>query len=334
MPIPAVRQHKSTGLRKILPQLHRRDDMYSLLISLCALIILAAAGVCAASIYLGRCVYSLQELASIPFIDNSANSAWLKERAPAESYSFLVMGDIQAGYRNISSLLRTPPGQCSFAVQTGDLVSHADRGHYALVLYELKKSDLQIPLFVVPGNHDVKGNPGLFNDYFKQKQFYFVWSNSLFIFLDNSAGAPYDRLFQFLEDTLKEYQGKVQWTFVFIHRPPVDWEHGEPRPESKNYSRFFTIQKAYKMDYVFSGHLHDYRELDLDGTRYISNGLESDQKGRASHESYYTLVKVSPQTVITEKVRINGTSLETLKSLALDCMVAHIYPVLERIFTK
>ncbi len=204
--------------------------MQTFMVISCALLVFTAAAAGAVSWYFGRYVYSLQELASIPFVDNADNIAWLQEQPSAEPYSFLVMGDIQAGYRNISSLLKTPPGDCAFTVQTGDLVSHADKGHYALALYELKKSSLQAPFFVVPGNHDVKGNPSLFDDYFRLKQFSFVWSNSLFIFLDNSSGAPYDGLFQYLEDTLKDHRGKVQWTFIFLHRPPIDWEHGAPQP--------------------------------------------------------------------------------------------------------
>jgi 3',5'-cyclic AMP phosphodiesterase CpdA len=308
--------------------------MQTFMVISCALLVFTAGAAGAVSWYFGRYVYSLQELAAIPFVDNADNIAWLQEQPSAEPYSFLVMGDIQAGYRNISSMLKTPPGDCAFTVQTGDLVSHADKGHYALALYELKKGSLQAPFFVVPGNHDVKGNPSLFDDYFRLKQFSFVWSNSLFIFLDNSSGAPYDGLFQYLEDTLKDHQGKVQWTFVFLHRPPIDWEHGDPRPESKNYSRFFAIQKAYKIDWVFSGHLHDYREIELDGTRYISNGLESDQKGRTANESYYTVVTVSPEKVITKKIRLNASSLEALKGNALDCLVAHFYPILERFLRK
>ena len=115
----------------------------------------------AASYYLGGHVYGSEDLTAIPFINNSDNIQWLQEQSSAESFSFLVLGDIQAGYRNLSRLLKTTSEPCAFAVQTGDLVSHADQGHYSLALYELKKSDLQAPLFVVPGNHDVKGNPGL-----------------------------------------------------------------------------------------------------------------------------------------------------------------------------
>jgi predicted phosphodiesterase len=288
----------------------------------------------AASYYLGSHVYGSEDLTAIPFISNSDNIQWLQEQSSAEPFSFLVLGDIQAGYRNLSRLLKTTSVPCAFAVQTGDLMSHADQGHYSLALYELKKSDLQAPLFVVAGNHDVKGNPGLFDIYFKLKQFYFVWSGCLFIFLDNSLGAPYDILFQFLEETLKEHQEKVRWTFIFIHRPPIDWEHGEPRPELKNYSRFFEIQKTYKIDYVFSGHLHDYRVHELDGTRYISNGLESDQKGRTGNETYYTVVKVSAENVLTDKISLHASSLEAVTGIALDCSVAHVYPILERFLGK
>jgi predicted phosphodiesterase len=305
--------------------------MQSFIIIVCAVVIVAAAALCGVSWHFGHQVYALQELASIPFIDNAENSSWLQERSPADSFSFLIMGDIQAGYLNIRRILATPPDQCAFAVQTGDLMSHADPGHYALALYELKKIDLRFPLFVVPGNHDVKGDPSLFNKHFRLTQFYFVWSNCLFIFLDNSSSAPYDRLFQFLEDTLKEHQGKVRWTFLFMHRPFIDWEHGEPRPELKHYSRFFEIQKAHKIDGVFSGHLHDYREFDLDGTHYISNGLESDQKGRTSNESYYTVVTVSPEKVIPKKVRLNASTLDSLKAIALDFLVAHVYPFFARV---
>lgn len=288
----------------------------------------------AVSYYLGSHVYDAASFTDVPFSNNSDNIQWLQEQPSVEFFSFLVLGDIQAGYRNLVRLLKPASGPYAFAVQTGDLVSHADQGHYILALYELKKSDLLAPLFVVPGNHDVKGNPGLFDIYFKLKQFYFVWSECLFIFLDNALGAPYDRLFHFLEEILKEHQAKVRWTFIFIHRPPIDWEHGEPRPELKNYSRFFEIQKTYKIDYVFSGHLHDYRMHELDGTRYISNGLESDQKGRIANENYYTVVKVSPEQVITEKVSLHSSSLEAFTGIALDCAVAHAYPIIERIFLK
>lgn len=305
--------------------------MQAFILKSCALIILLSVAVCAVAFYLGRRVFTLQDLNSLPFLGNHDNTAWIQEQLPKKSFSFLVLGDIQAGHANLLPLLQIADKRYDFAVQTGDLVSHADKGHYALALHALATSDLQVPLFVVPGNHDVKGNPELFDIYFKGKQFYFVWSDSLFIFLDNALGAPYDRLFQFLEETLQKHRETVRLTFIFIHRPPIDWEHGEPQPETKNYSRFFEIQKTYKIDYVFSGHLHDYRTFSLDGTDYISNGLESDQTDNASQECYATLVNVSPEKVVLTKVSLQPVARAVWRGRMLDFLVAHVYPSLMRL---
>jgi predicted phosphodiesterase len=298
-----------------------------------SLVLLLAALVFTASYYLGHTVYSLNDLDAIPFINNSDNAGYMQEQPCRQSYSFLVIGDIQAGYRTISrQIFNAMDTQHAFSVQTGDLVSHADEGHYALTLYELKKADLTIPLFVVPGNHDVKGKPELFQKYFSHKQYYFLWSNCLFIFLDNSLGAPYDSQFQFLEQTLSDQKDKATWTFIFIHRPPIDWEHGEPRPEMKNYSRFFDIQKRFRIDYVFSGHLHDYRMHVLNGTTYISNGLESNQQGRSLKESYYTIVNVSPEGISIKKTALPALPFQLFAGRIIDCLVAHVYPLLRLAF--
>jgi hypothetical protein len=42
------------------------------------------------------------------------------------------------------------------------------------------------------------------------------------------------------------------------------------------------------------------------------------------------VVTVSPEKVITEKIRLNATAREALKGIALDCLVAHAYPFLAR----
>jgi 3',5'-cyclic AMP phosphodiesterase CpdA len=255
------------------------------------------------------------------------------QRQPAlQSFNFLVVGDIQAGYRILSrKILPAAKHNCAFVVQTGDLASHADRGHYALILNEIKSSTMSVPLFVIPGNHDRKGNPDLFEHYFKLKQFYFVWSNCLFIFFDNSLGASYEQQFQLLEQTLAENQGKARWTFIFMHRPPVDWDNGAPRPELKKHARFFALKKRFRIDYVISGHIHDYHMAELDGTTYISNGLESDQEGRASDEIYLTKVQVTPEKVLIEKQAIPTSVADLFVGNIIDSLVAHLYyPFLAR----
>jgi 3',5'-cyclic AMP phosphodiesterase CpdA len=301
-----------------------RYSVYALLlVSVIALIL---------SYYLGTYVFSHQGLDAIPCINNRENINRMQQQPAVQSFNFLVVGDIQAGYRILSrKVLPSARDDYAFVVQTGDLASHADRGHYALILNEIKSSNLAVPLFVIPGNHDRKDNPDLFEHYFKLKQFYFVWSNCLFIFFDNSLGASYEQQFQFLEQTLEENQGKARWTFIFMHRPPVDWENGAPRPELKKHARFFALKKRFRIDYVISGHIHDYHMAELDGTTYISNGLESDQKGRASDEIYLTNVQVTPGKVLIEKETIPTSFTDLFFGNIIDSLVAHLYyPLLSR----
>jgi len=295
-----------------------RYSVYGLLlVSVIALIL---------SYYLGTYVFSLQGLDAIPCINNRENINRRQQQPALQSFNFLVVGDIQAGYRILSrKIFPAAKDDCAFAVQTGDLASHADRGHYALILNEIKSSNLAVPLFVIPGNHDRKGNPDLFEHYFKLKQFYFVWSNCLFIFFDNSLGASYEQQFQLLEQTLSENQGKARWTFIFMHRPPVDWDNGAPRPELKKHARFFDLKKRFRIDHVISGHIHDYHMAELDGTTYISNGLESDQEGRASDEIYLTKVQVTPEKVLIEKEAIPTSFADLFFGNIIDSLVAHLY---------
>jgi len=274
------------------------------------------------------CAHTLETPEHIPFINNRDNASWIEHQPSREPFSFLVVGDIQGGFRTLSQhILRKCDGVYSFAIQTGDLISHADEGHYAQTLYELKKSDLKIPFFVVPGNHDVRGrNPGLFVKCFTWKQFYFLWSNCLFIFLDNSSSPPYVSQFPWLEETLKENQGKARRTFLFMHRSPVECREKKSTRTKDEFAPYFDIQKKFHIDYVFSGHAHGYYRCEVNGTTYIANGAESVMEGFTVMPSYLTEVEVRPDKISDRMITIQASFWERIYGRTLDSMAAHIYP--------
>ena len=301
-----------------------------ILFSLCAVLFLYVL-VLIISYGVGRYMYAhtLANPEAIPFINNRNNASWVEQQPPRESFSFLVLGDIQCGFRTLSRhIFRKTRDTCSFAIQTGDFISHADEGHYAQTLYELKKSKLNIPFFVVPGNHDVRGrNPGLFDKCFTWKQFYFLWSNCLFIFLDNSASPPYDSQLQWLEETLKKNQGKAGRTFLFMHRGPIEFIEKKPGQTGDNFAPyFFDIQKKFHINYVFSGHVHDYCRNEADGTTYVANGAKSTMKNYSLMPSYLTLVEVTPEKISDRKITIQASFFEWIYGRTVDNMAAHIYP--------
>jgi predicted phosphodiesterase len=279
---------------------------------------------------MGRYIYAhtLETPEAIPFINNRNNASWIEHQPPRESFSFLVVGDIQGGFRTLSQhIFKKSDGIYSFAIQTGDLMSHADEGHYAQTLYELKKSDLNIPFFVVPGNHDVMGrNPGLFEKCFTWKQFYFLWSDCLFIMLDNSSTPPYGLQFQWLEKILEENQGKARKTFLFMHRGPFEFGEKKPRQIREEFAPYFNIQKRFHIDYVFSGHAHGYYRCEANGTTYIANGAASVMEGFTVMPSYLTRVEVKPDKISDRMITIQVSFLERIYGRMLDNMAAHTYP--------
>ena len=65
---------------------------------------------------------------------------------------------------------------------------------------------------------------------------------------------------------------------------------------------------------------------ELDGTTYISNGLESDQEVARLDEIYLTKVQVTPEKVVIEKKSDPGPSFADLCiGNIIDSLVAHLY---------
>jgi len=302
------------------------------------LIILGAGAFCAviaAAYYAGIMVYATGSSPEkkIGFLDNITNSLYLQQQAPRKSFSFLVIGDIQSGNRDFAQyVFIARDNGCSFMIQTGDLASHATTACYALVRYGIASAGLDMPLFIVPGNHDVRGNPLLFEKYFSSRQFFFFYSGCLFIVFDNAAGPPYDRQFDWLEQTLEENHRNARRVFVFMHREPVEWEQGAPHPALDDYARFFDLQQRFPLDCVFTGHVHSYRQCAIRGTTYISNGLECEMKGIELQAAQVTLVTVTPNAVTTKKIPVRLSLLHFWGGKLFGGMVTKVYPVIQNIF--
>jgi 3',5'-cyclic AMP phosphodiesterase CpdA len=177
------------------------------------------------SCYLGNALHQKALAENQQLALNLRSLKYLQEHDEEGPFRFIVLGDIQSGFKNLTKLLHPDVGAPpQFILQTGDLVSHADAGHYKIVLDELEKADLQVPLLVVPGNHDVEGGEYLFHTYFGSRQYYFFWHQSLFIIMDNSLGPPYTSQIKWLKKVLREHHHKAKHTFLLMHREPMIWK--------------------------------------------------------------------------------------------------------------
>src|SRR5258705_3569337 len=76
-----------------------------------------------------------------------------------------VFGDTHKGLAAFAALAERAKAEgIDLAVHTGDLVGHADQGHYDLAEFWVRRGDLYVPVIVVPGDHDIQGGEAPIED--------------------------------------------------------------------------------------------------------------------------------------------------------------------------
>ncbi|MFA8450847.1 MAG: metallophosphoesterase [Bacteroidales bacterium] len=167
---------------------------------------------------------------------------------------------------DIVSEINTKANQIDFTVHMGDITDEGLAFEYQQSLDILNR--LEVPFFVVLGNHDCLGNgKRLYTDYYGVSDFSFSFGPDYFIFFNDVIWELGNRTpnFSWLENELKKslnYRNR----FVFSHIPPYTDQF---IPENKE--RFMTLMKTYEVQASIHGHQHSFEDMifDQDITRYI-----------------------------------------------------------------
>ena len=219
-----------------------------------------------------------------------ADSQRLKEQltqlgAHQGSYSFVVLGDNRSGDRIYQNLIAMAMSRRpDFIVNTGDLIVHPGNREQWKKFWQIS-SKIQVPYFVVVGNHDVDDKES--ETVWKEEvslpgnELYYSWvvGKSLFVVLD--AYYPDHDLkieaaqLSWLEKTLNSQ--KYEHQFVFVH-PPLYLNRGASHygnsldryPKLRDRLQNLFVQK--KVDAVFVGHEHAYEKRLVDGVWHIITG--------------------------------------------------------------
>jgi serine/threonine-protein phosphatase CPPED1 len=203
----------------------------------------------------------------------------------SEPWFFIVMSDPQFGMFAKDKNFVQETANFEFAVATvnrlhprfvvvcGDLVNKpGDPGQMAEYRRILAKVDREIPVYSVPGNHDVGNSPtaATVNEYRKNigaDHYTFMAGNLLGIVLDSSlirdpqqareAAAEQEK---WLQETLEKKGNGGQVPVVFQHIPyflkeatEADEYFNIPRQQRRG---FLDLLEASGVKYVFAGHLH------------------------------------------------------------------------------
>lgn len=162
----------------------------------------------------------------------------------------------------------------AFVVVTGDLVNSngdaAQIAEYKRVAGQLNPS---IPLYNVPGNHDVGNTPspadiaGYRNAFGKD---YYIFSyqstlgivlNSVYLHSPQNVPDQAKEQDQWLIKTLEEAKQKhYRHIFVFLHHPLFLKQDNEPDEyfniPTATRQKYLDLFKAYRIHYIFAGHYH------------------------------------------------------------------------------
>tara|TARA_R110002167_G_scaffold49412_33_gene144792 strand:- start:577 stop:1653 length:1077 start_codon:yes stop_codon:yes gene_type:complete len=223
---------------------------------------------------------------------------------------FLVFGDSKGSDRLPDVLKIADLQNPQFCLTTADLVNRG-AGEEGEELYKDLDQDAgwffrKHPTWPTLGNHEVSGpkeNSGdenydsgvkNFGDFFglKEPLYSFTYGNAKFIALDWIKASESAERLSWLENELKEGEGKL--IFVFKHRPYYtvgSKSYQDVEGKSTVVTKLF---EKYKVTAVFSGHDHLYYRTIRDGVNYIvsagagANIYQLKRKGDAiKGDAYY-----------------------------------------------
>lgn len=214
---------------------------------------------------------------------NAEATAKLKNNT-GDYFAFIVFSDNHAGLIfNDSSTLkmvnhinredRFKKIPVDFVASAGDVTNRGSGWDYRA--FNKIRSAIKWPVISAIGNHDddKPGSAKDFKKYVGEAEFSFADRDSYFIFIDNSSNDITDDQFAKLEKELAKSLS-YKHRFVIAHKSPLSlYQQSWFRPELSVWSyRFMKLCEKYKVDIVFSGHEHMFREAAYGGVKYITSG--------------------------------------------------------------
>ncbi|MDX9974378.1 MAG: metallophosphoesterase [FCB group bacterium] len=235
------------------------------------------------------------------------------------AFRFAIVSDNTGGPREgifVEAVEKLNLMQPEFVIGTGDYIEgyedtreqiDAQREHHMKQV-----ANLEIPMFFVPGNHDV-GRPMWAESYkarFGKTYFHIIYKDVLFLCLNTNDGPECGtgispEQVEYAKRVLSE-NANVRWTFVMQHKPlwnddNAEWKQIEEALKGRNVT-------------VFAGHTHNYLSQENHGIQFITQAttgggtmLRGPELGEFDHMVWVTVTAKGPK----------------IANLALDGILAH-----------
>jgi Icc-related predicted phosphoesterase len=215
--------------------------------------------------------------------------------SPDARYRIGVLGDAQKGLSNLANVVRAvQKEEVAFMLQTGDLVSTNDEGHYRLAALTLERAGLAVRMVVVPGNHDLKGSPARFTREIGNLETRFRRGRVAFVVINNATGRPPEErvLDEALRGLVPEYS-----VVLAMHVPPFDASGAV----QEGYEPFLEWLAKSGVKYLLCGHVHGYFRKQVGRTTVIVNGVGGDYDAWQLGQKVHATILEIDGTSITDR---------------------------------
>lgn len=244
------------------------------------------------------------------------NELTIKPKNTKTDYSFYIVSDLHSGYqvayKQMTDLMKS---SADFLVFNGDIVDWGNKAEYIIVSGLTDSSYL--PIYTNVGNHeDWQNGIKFYQSYFGPLQKSFVYSDSLFVFLDSYSGSIGNKQFSWLNSILKNSQEKYK--FVFCHIPALnahtkefdnrDYKQPQMRQNLYNPSeslRLLNMLNEYNVNYLFSGHDHVWSSNVFGEVTQTTTGSFGGKMTNSDTVSYLK-VDVSPTQAKVTNLYVEG----------------------------
>lgn len=202
-----------------------------------------------------------------------------------EVIRFFAVGDIgeateNGGFPEMLNQELSKNKDLQFGFLLGDIVYPVGASElYDYQLFgPLSGSLSRMPVFPILGNHDYGSD--LEQNYFQEwakiengHYYHITRGNTQFLCLDSRNGSEgfyeFEQQKAWVEKTLKENQGKYQWTIIAVHHPGKTCTYKKVNDQLIS---MYPIFNKYDVDLVLNGHAHTYERLnpmDADGNAMV-----------------------------------------------------------------
>lgn len=211
-----------------------------------------------------------------------------------------VLGDAQKGLANLRNITAAVLREgVSLLLQTGDLVSNNDEGHYRLARLYLVKGGTDGMPAVAPGNHDLKGGVDRFQAWCGPLEKSFTQRDVALVLLNNAFGNPIPTP-EHIEERIAA-AGPHKAVVLAMHQPPFDLK-GNPVP---GYEAFLEWLEKSKVAYLLCGHAHAYLKKKVGDTTIIINGVGGDYDSwQLDQKVYATILEVEGAKITDRRIEL------------------------------